>query len=219
MVKKMVYASVIIPAYNEEKKIKEVIDRTRRVSRNYEIIVVDDGSTDRTVKIAKRSGIKVLRVPKNTGKANACLLGAKATKSQNIVFVDGDLQLLPEEIPLLLKKLKGCDMVIGKRNMSTATRKRVMANKFARWLVNKTTGQNFGDVLCGLRAVKKDVFLDLGISSKGYELEAEMLIKAVRKGKNIREQDVKVVYHGGKGMGFWDGVRVFLFILKNTFTR
>jgi glycosyltransferase involved in cell wall biosynthesis len=202
-------ATIVIPAYNEEKNIADVIRRIRKVSGKYEIIVVDDGSADKTGEIARKEGVKAIRLGKNMGKAFACLKGSAEARSEKIVFIDADLQLQPEEIPLFVKALEGCDLAVGVREMKNIPIQRRISNSIAKKLVGGTS-----DALCGFRAIRKKALMEMNIQSRRYEFEAEMVINARKMGLKIREVPVSVSYDSYKGMGFGDSLRVLLFILK-----
>ena len=103
--KKMIMGkvSVIIPAFNEEQHIENVL---RKIPRNYETVVVNDGSTDNTRKIAERFATKVVNHPRRMGKGAACRAGVKHTSNNILIFIDGDDQFEPSEITRLLKTLK-----------------------------------------------------------------------------------------------------------------
>ena len=214
----MAEASIIIPACNEEKRIAGVLRRIKAVSRNYETIVVDDGSTDRTAEIAEEEKATVLRMAKNTGKGNACMEGSRRASSGKIIFIDGDMQLKPEEIPLFVKALEENDVAVGIRDMGSAPLKRRVANRIAAKLLSGAVGQEFRDVLCGFRGVRRDAMKRLELKKKGYEFESEMLLEAARKKMKIGTVPVSVRYYGEKGMGAWDGVKVLAFILKSRIT-
>jgi glycosyltransferase involved in cell wall biosynthesis len=201
-------ASVIIPAYNEEEKIGELIKRIRKLPGNFEIIVVDDASTDRTAETVKKEKATIISNPKNQGKAYSCKIGAAAAKSHKLVFIDADLQLQPEDIPKFVEALKGCDLAIGRRNF----RKVPLMRRASNFAAKKLIGQN--DALCGLRAIRKKDFISLGLKKDRYEFESEMLLRAKSMRMKICEIPVGITYASGKGMGLADSLKVFWFILK-----
>jgi glycosyltransferase involved in cell wall biosynthesis len=201
-------ASVIIPAYNEEKNIEKAVKRVRAVSKGYEIIVVDDGSSDRTGYISRKAGARVIRLGKNQGKASACLAGAGKAGCEKVVFIDADLQLKPEEIPKFVRALDDCDLAVGIREMKKVPLQRRLSNSIAAKLVGGK------DVLCGFRGVKKAALSKMKIKSRRYEFEAEMILAAKKKGLRIKEVPVSVSYESYRGMGIADSLRVLIFILK-----
>lgn len=205
--------SVVVPAKNEEKRIARVIRGIRAVSREFQIIVVDDGSSDRTSEIARSLGCEVHRLSKNMGKGFACRLGASKSKYERIVFIDADMQFYPEEIPKLASGLEKCDVVIGSRSAKEIPIQRRFSNWFARKLVNSAAKSNHKDVLCGFRAVRKSSFRNLALEKNRYEFEAEMLIKAHRKGMRVCEVPVKVRYLDYPGMPFTQSLKLAFYII------
>ena len=107
--------TVVIPAYNEEKGIEEVIDRVKKTLPKAEIIVVDDGSKDKTYEKAKRTGVKVIHHSFNMGKACALKTGYKHANCEVIANIDADCTYPPEKIPKMVKKLNEFDLVVGSR--------------------------------------------------------------------------------------------------------
>ena len=207
-------ASVIIPAYNEGKRLGKVLRSIKKLNRRYQVIVVDDGSEDDTHAVAKENGFDAVRLEKNKGKGYACRTGAMHAKSSFLVFMDADFQFDPMQIPQFVGMLRENDMVIGVRNYKDIPMARKISNKFARTVVNKATGRNFTDVLCGFRAIRKDALLKLGLREDRYEIESEMIIKAAKKKLRISELPVSVRYNGG-GMSVMDSLRVSAYQLKH----
>jgi len=206
--------TVVIPASNEAEKIGNVVRGIRKVSKDYKIIVIDDGSTDRTKEVAESLGCETHRLGKNMGKGFACRLGVEKAKTEKIVFIDADGQFFLEEIPKLAKKLDGCDVVIGARKAKEIPIQRRLSNWFARTLVNSITKSKFRDVLCGFRAARKSSFEKMGLEKNRYEFESEMLIKAVRKGMRVCEVPVKVRYLDYPGMPLGQSLKLAFYIIR-----
>jgi len=134
------YISIIIPVYNEEKNIKSVLERIPN-HQKYEIIVVDDGSTDKTVKVVqsiKDSRIKLLKHDKNRGYGAAILSGVKVSKGDIIITMDSDGQHCPEEIPLLIEPITNneADVVIGSRYLGNCKYKVPFYTKLGEKFIN-----------------------------------------------------------------------------------
>jgi glycosyltransferase involved in cell wall biosynthesis len=208
-------ATVVVPAYNEAKNIERLLKDIRSAG-DYEIIVIDDGSKDNTAGIAKKYA-NVLRLEKNTGKGNACRIGAKAAKNERLVFIDGDGQLSPREIPKFLDGLKNYSLVIGNRPIKNVPFRRKLANKFAKFLIKKMTKLDVDDCLCGFRAIRKADFEKLHLTKSRYEFESEMLIKAARNNFQIKYIPVSVSYGKKGGMPFVQSVKVALYLIKSIF--
>lgn len=160
--------SIIIPAYNEEKGIKSVIQKIKEVSIHSkiptEIVVVDDGSTDQTVSIARREGVKVITHPQNAGYGRALQTGIKAAKYENILICDADGTYPIKEFPKLLKFLNdGFDMVVGERKGRHyhGTMFKHPARLFFKLLAEFVTGTKIPDVNSGFRVFKKSMVLPL----------------------------------------------------------
>jgi glycosyltransferase involved in cell wall biosynthesis len=206
--------SVVVPAKNEEGKIAGVIKGIKSVSRDFQIIVIDDGSADRTAEIAKTLGCEVHRFRENMGKGFACRLGASKAKYDKIAFIDADMQFYPSEIPKLAGMLDKCDIVIGSRSAKAIPIQRRLSNWFACKLVNSAAKSGHRDVLCGFRAVRKGSFRKLALEKNRYEFEAEMLIKAHRKGLRVCEVPVKVRYLDYPGMPFTQSLKLAFYIIR-----
>lgn len=160
----MLALSVVIPAYNEEQAIISVVERIKALSLQAEIIVVDDGSLDRTALRAESAGATVLRHPVNTGVGSALKTGIAAAQSDTIATADADGTYPVEMLPLLLQKLEeGASMVIGERKGPTYQGSFV--KKIARFLLRCIaeffTGTHIPDINSGLRVFRKRDILPL----------------------------------------------------------
>lgn len=211
-------ASVILPAYNEGRNIGEVIRTVKKAGR-YEIIVVDDGSTDNTLDIARQLGCVCIRFNKNMGKGAACVAGAKLASYEKLVFMDSDGQLDAGEIPKLLSALKKSDIAVGVRDAVDIPPQRKISNSFAKAAISTATGKKLGDVLCGFRAIRRSDFLDLGLKKKRYEIEAEMILKAVENNLRIKEVPISVRYDVGSSMPVGDSMKVAGYILAELVSK
>lgn len=205
-------ASVILPAYNEAKNIAPVI-KAAQLAGGYEIIVVDDGSTDNTLEVAKRLGCTCVRLSRNMGKGYACRTGAKIAANENLVFIDSDGQLDAGEIPRMLRALKNCDLAVGVRNIGDIPPQRRVSNNFAKAVLSAAAGRKLGDVLCGFRAIRRRDFLGMKLRKKRYEIEAEMIIRAVKKDMSIKEVPISVRYDVGSSMPVMDSFKVASYLV------
>lgn len=187
--------SVIIPAYNEAKRIGKVLSKIPEFVD--EVIVVDDGSEDNTSEVAKNHGAKVIRLEENQGKGAAMREGIKKISGDIVVFMDADGQHNPEEIEKLVSPiLKGeADFVIGSRLIKTQGKRpliRKISNFLSTSLIKIKLGINVKDTQSGFRAIKRELLPE--IESKRYEVETEILIKAVKKGARVKEVPVERIY-------------------------
>ena len=126
--------SVIIPAYNEEGAIGSTVSRIKELYPEYEIVVVDDGSTDKTREKAKSAGAKVVVHPYNIGNGAAVKTGIRNAKGDFVVLMDGDGQHAPEDIKKLLKYAEEYDLVVGARSSASQAS---MQRRVANWLYNR----------------------------------------------------------------------------------
>ncbi len=202
---------VIIPAYNEEKNLPYLL---KKMPRDFKAIVVDDGSTDKTAAIARKAGAKVISLNRNYGKGKACLEGFKECKSKYCAIIDGDGQLNPYDIKKMIPYLEKYDLVIGQREMKKVPFHRRLSNKFSTWIINFVTGGDFKDVLCGLRAFKKNKFKKIKFEKLGYCFEAEMIVGALKAGLSIKSVNVKVDYNKGSRMGILKSIGISLWLIK-----
>jgi len=194
---------VIIPTYNESKAIAELIKQIKDL--NLEVIIIDDGSSDATVKIAQASGSKVLLNETNTGKGATLIKGYNFAIAQGfdaIISMDGDGQHSSEDIKTFIQKAQNPNVfvIIGNRMMMTKKMPilRIITNNFMSWLLSLIIKQKIPDTQCGFRLVKREALLAMNLSTTKYETESEILIKAARLGYKIESVPVKTIYCGQK---------------------
>ena len=150
--------SIIIPAFNEEEGIGGVLERIRTLSLQAEIIVVDDGSTDKTAEVAAAAGARVMRNPMNRGYGFSLKHGMMHATHDTIVITDADGTYPIEEIPLLLTAFeKGFDMVVGARQGKAykGSLLKIPARWIFKFLVEFTTGSKIPDINSGMRVFRK----------------------------------------------------------------
>jgi glycosyltransferase involved in cell wall biosynthesis len=189
--------SIIIPVYNEELTIGNIIDRTveaaKRTGLDTEIIVVDDRSYDRSLSVAKQRNVRLYSLKEHLGKGYALRAGFAKAKGDIIVTIDSDGSHWPEELHEVLAPVLAdqADMVIGSRYMN---HKRVEArklNKFGvrifNYLIELFTGVAITDSQSGYRALKREVLSKQKLKSGEYEIESEMLVKTAKAGFRISE--------------------------------
>jgi glycosyltransferase involved in cell wall biosynthesis len=201
----------LIPAYNEEKNIREVVRRIRKM--NITPVVIDDASSDGTYDAAKKSGAITLRHVKNSGKAEAIKTGIKFLRKKKfdyVILIDADLQYLPEESVLLLEPLKRgeADFVAGYRDFSKIPFFRHRLGNFV-WKTsfNLLFGTKFKDTNCGFVAMNRKA---ANIISRrlygGYILENSMFISVLKNRLRMKQVKVSVRYHRSSAVG--RGIRV-----------
>jgi glycosyltransferase involved in cell wall biosynthesis len=193
--------SIIIPVFNEEENIPHLVKGLKTafagIKTDYEVIFIDDGSTDNTLKVLKDihkagNNIKIIEFRRNFGQTAAISAGFDYSKGDVIITMDGDLQNDPEDIPLLLKKInEGYDIVSGWR----ADRKdpfftKKLPSKFSNWLASKLTGVKLHDFGCTLKAFRREVVENINLYG-----EMHRYIPALASGMGISIAEVKVRHH------------------------
>jgi glycosyltransferase involved in cell wall biosynthesis len=228
----MTKITVIIPAYNEESAIGNVIQEIPKIV--HEIIVINNNSTDNTEKVALKNGATVLS-EKRKGYGLACLKGleyisSQKTKPDIIVFLDGDYSDYPEELEKLITPIinNKVDFVIGSRTKNlrekgSMTPQQVFGNRLATFLMKLFFNSKFTD-LGPFRAIKYDTLLDLKMQDKTYGWTVEMQLKILKK--NIPYTEITVRYKNRIGVSkvsgtvkgtVMAGVKIIGWILKYAF--
>lgn len=192
--------SVVIPVYNEEEnipvlheKLSSVLDR---LGYEYEIIYVDDGSSDRTLEILeslqkKDRHVVVLSLRRNFGQTAAFAAGFDFARGDVIITMDADLQNDPEDIPKLLELIKEYDLVSGwRRERKDPFFSRRLPSMIANWLISKVTGVRLHDYGCSLKAYRKDIVKNLRLYG-----EMHRFIPAVASWYGVRVAEIPVKHH------------------------
>jgi len=195
---------VIIPAYNEEKTISQVIEQIPKKIEgidDIEVIVIDDGSTDATAQLAEKAGAIVIQHKENLGVGKAFSTGIENALQRGadiIVNIDGDGQFDPKDIPKLIEPiLKGeADFVTASRFKDKSLVPKMplikkWGNYIVRAIINLLTGENFTDVACGFRAYSRQTALKLNLFGS-FTYTQETFLNLVEKGVRIKEIPLKV---------------------------
>lgn len=191
----------LIPAYNEAERIVAVIEATRA---QLPVLVVDDGSTDDTARLAEGAGATVLRQVPNQGKGAALRAGfrwALAHGYDAVVMLDADGQHDPAEIPLFLDSYRerGSDLVIGQRDFSQMPFPRNLSNRFGTWLFSWALGQYAPDNQSGYRLLSRRLIeATLESREQGFEFEVEMIVTCVLEGYRLDWVPIRTIYAGEK---------------------
>ena len=217
---------VVIPAFNESKAIGGLVKEIRQL--NLAVLIVDDGSTDDTSKIAQAAGAKVLKNNINYGKGSSLILGftyALSNGFDGVITMDGDGQHLTQDLPLFLEtfnKNNSC-IIIGNRMTDSRNMPliRVLTNKFMSWLISIICKQKIPDTQCGFRLIKSEVLNKLNLKTSKFETESEILIEAARFGFKIESVPIKTIYQGQISQinPFIDSFRFIRFIVKELIFR
>lgn len=217
----MIKFSIIIPAYNEEKSIAQVITGLKnflsKEEYDYEIIVVDDGSTDQTNKILKDiKDIKLISHPYNKGYGAAIKTGVKNAQYDWLLFYDSDGQHQPKYIEKLIKYTKRYDMIIGARVGYQGPLNRQPGKKLLNWVANYLVQQKIPDLNSGFRLVKKDAFLRFShILPNGFSLSTTITLAFFKEALNVKYISIKINKREGKSsVTVKDGFETLMLILR-----
>jgi len=226
--------SLVIPAYNEEKRVSGVLtDYQAFAGQNYsdyELLVVCDGCTDRTPEIVnefcrQNPHIKLLEFPHKLGKGGGVLEGFKVARGDVIGFVDADGAVSPEEFDKLVKALNGADCAIASRYVATSkilakqSPMRRVASRGFNLLVKIMFGLPFKDTQCGAKVMKKSIIDDvlLQMASRGYEFDVELLWRIKKGGHVIKEVPITWRHRGGSTFSLKCAPEMFLNLLRIRF--
>jgi glycosyltransferase involved in cell wall biosynthesis len=219
--------SVIIPVYNEESTIDQVIDKVRLVDLplDKEIIVVDDGSTDHTVEILERrqkdiTFVHFSRI--NFGKGAAIRVGLTYVTGDIVIIQDADLELDPNEYKLLLEPILSGEarVVYGSRFLKSnpnIPRRTILANRFLTWLTNLLYGARLTDMETAYKAFRAEVIRALPLKAHRFEFEPEVTAKLLKSGCRIKEVPVSYnprTLEEGKKIGWRDGITALWTLVK-----
>lgn len=211
--------SIVIPAKNESAAIGEVVGILRSEYPDAEIIVVDDGSTDATARIAEDAGARVIQHPESLGNGASVKTGARAACGDLLVFMDGDGQHDPRDLGQLLDKLdQGYDMAVGARNAgSHANVGRLFANGLYNALASQLSGREITDLTSGFRAVRAELFKRfLYLLPNGFSYPTTITMAFLRSGFPVCFVPITAAQRKGKShiRPVRDGVRFFAIIFK-----
>jgi glycosyltransferase involved in cell wall biosynthesis len=211
--------TLVIPAKNEEKSLRNLLPELSKQELIHKIIVINDGSTDNTAQICRDLGVQVITHPYSMGNGAAIKSGARAATGDIIIFMDADGQHRPEDIPRLLERLKGgYDMVVGARDSSgQASVGRLAANtlynRLASWMVNKPVL----DLTSGFRAVRAEKFREfLHLLPNGFSYPTTITMSFFRAGYAVGYVPIHAPERQGKShiRPIHDGIRFLLIIFK-----
>jgi glycosyltransferase involved in cell wall biosynthesis len=219
--------SVLIPVYNEEGTISEIVARVQAVDPQSEIIIVNDGSTDGTAAQLKTidstyDNVRVFEHKKNRGKGAALRTGLAAASGEVIIIQDADLEYDPHDYEkLLVPILDGrADVVYGSRFLGGPQRVlffwHYVGNKLITLLCDAFSNLNLTDMETGYKVFKKEVLADITLKSNRFGFEPEFTMKIAKRGFRIYEVPISYsgrTYEEGKKIGWKDGLSAIFTIL------
>jgi glycosyltransferase involved in cell wall biosynthesis len=221
--------SIVVPAFNEEATLARVVEKLMHVPYLFEIVIVDDCSTDRTLEIARQLAAKYPQVralthQHNRGKTDALRTGFAETKGDIVIVQDADLEYDPGEMKDVIQPIiEGvADVVFGSRFLIRKAARvlyfyHYIANKSLTFFSNLLTNINLSDVETGYKAFRGEIIRNMVITSKGFGFEIEVTAKVAKLGCAIFE--VPISYYGrtyeqGKKIGMTDGIAAVWYIVR-----
>ena len=231
--------SVLIPIYNEERTLEEVVRRVRSIELPKEIILVDDGSKDRSREILTRlqketerapdplNEIRVFLQPHNQGKGAAIKVALDHARGEVIIIQDADLEYDPHDYPALLEPIERglADVVYGTRFAGGGAHRVLffwhsLGNRMLTLVSNMLTNLNLSDMEVGYKMFRAEVLKSIRLESNRFGFEPEVTLKLAKKG--YRFYEVPISYHGrtyqeGKKITWKDGVSALYFMFRFRF--
>lgn len=224
--------SVVIPCYNEATTVAQLIHRVLALSPepwSFEVIVVDDGSTDGTEAVLAKlqhPALTIVRHPRNLGKGAALRTGICRAQGRVVVFQDADLEYFPADIPELVSPILSgeTDVVFGSRFATQRALQmkplwHTLGNRALTTLSNRCSGWAFTDISCGYKAFRHDVLWRLKLEENGFGVEAELTAKLAQLGPRVSVREVPTQYAprtraAGKKIRFKDGLVAIRCVLQ-----
>jgi glycosyltransferase involved in cell wall biosynthesis len=229
--------SVLIPVYNEEETLEQVVRRVAQLDVAKEILIVDDGSKDRSIEIAQglaeefnegRTIVRSLPQPQNLGKGAAVLSGIHTSEGDIVLIQDADLEYDPGDLPALLEPLLTghADVVYGSRFSGGQPQRahlflHYVGNKFLTLITRALFNTTLSDMEVGYKAFRGELIRSLHLTSNDFRIEPEMTARVLRK-PEIRLYEVPISYFGrsfdeGKKITWRDGIHALRALLQFRF--
>jgi len=219
--------SVVIPTYNERETLREIVAKVREVGLHYEIIIVDDGSTDGSREVlrelAELKDVQVLFHDVNCGKGAALRSGVQFARGEVILVQDADLEYDPADYERMLAPLKSgaADAVYGSRFEENPHQDPSWVHRFANRMLtqlsNYTTGQQLTDMETCYKVFRRELLDRMTLSQNRFGCEPELTAKLARHGARIAEVPISYRsrgYHEGKKIGWRDGINTLYCIFR-----
>jgi glycosyltransferase involved in cell wall biosynthesis len=217
--------SVIVPVYNEEATVGQLLQKLVKVRQVKEVIVVDDGSTDDSLRLIKKVGQKTSKLQvlskENGGKGSAIIFGLDHVTGDHVLIQDADLEYDPDDIPVLIEPIKKgrVEVVYGSRFLGSHSNLLFwhrLGNSFLNLVTNVMYNTTLSDLETCYKVIPTQLFRDLNIKSTGFDIEPEITCKILRRGIRIYEVPISYVgrdFSQGKKITWRDGISALRVIL------
>ena len=212
--------SVVMPVHNEVDTVNEIIERVLSKPVVFELIIVDDGSSDGTVEVIKKISsdkINIIKHEINKGKGAAVRTGFYAASGDVVVIQDADLEYDPEDYTKLLKPIEDgeTDVVYGVRTLETQRTIMRLGNNFVTWVTNLIHGQKLLDMETCYKMMKREIAQRLELECRGFDVEAEMTSKILQQGYQITQIPISyTARYENKKLSPLDGIPTIRALLK-----
>lgn len=197
--------AVVIPIFNSEDHLTELLERILKFFPSEQVFAVNDASTDNSAEICRSNLVNLIDIKENTGKGNALQKGFVAARKNGYIFafsIDSDLQHKPEDFGIFLQKQneEEADLVIGKRDFSSDKMPfpRICSNATTSMIVSIFTQQKILDSQSGYRLYNLDLIKNFNFQTKRYQFETEVIIKIAKAGGLIDFVPIDTIYNGEK---------------------
>ena len=227
--------SVIMPVYNEEKTLLEILNKVKNVNIDKEVIIVNDGSTDKTKEILeqveqheKNPHVKIFHHEKNQGKGAAIRTGIDKASGDIILIQDADLEYDPKDYKKLIEPIANgkASVVYGSRVFSLTKKDmhtlHYYGNKMLTFVTNVFYNCKLSDMETCYKVFKKDILKNIKLKSKGFEFEPEITAKILKKGYKIYEVPISFKprsFKEGKKITWIDGLKATYYLVKYRFVN
>ncbi len=215
---KQVPVTILLPAYNEEQSIGNTIARIKELYPDFEVLVVDDGSTDNTLRVAMDAGANVWPHPYNIGNGAAIKSGLRIAKGEWVIMMDADNQHNPEDIARMLEFKDTYDMVVGARSSSSETAlHRNIANLVYNWFASYVTQFRVEDLTSGFRMLRINTARQfIYLLPNTFSYPSTLTMAYLRSGRSVKYIPIETKKRLGKSKIklIQDGTRFFLIITK-----
>jgi glycosyltransferase involved in cell wall biosynthesis len=208
--------TIVLPAYNEEDALGKVLKELKQKAKGFSVLVVDDGSTDRTSEIAKKARVRLVRHPYNKGYGAALKTGAKEAKTEYVLYFDADGQFYADDIKKVAFERQKYDMIIGARPKELTVKD--MGRRIMKATASYLSGKKIPDLNCGFRLVRRQRVLDyLHILPDGFSLTTTITLAMLQAGDSVKFAPVRVRTREAGKSGIKSGrhfAKFMLYILR-----